>query len=845
MSFIGDYTVKSVEIILQLLFFMLSMSVLGEPWRILIRKFVGIFKSLDFLQILVFDVYLGGFLLYVISIIPLHLFSSITLYTVTILSVIVISWIHRRKFKSAIQNLSLHPKFSLPSHHSAVIILVASMFLFSLVVQTWPFNYLIFGSVRDTSIHSLFVQVIIENKQVPETMQPYSAAGIVYPQGFSVIAVFFVFIYDNLPPQAVFYVTSLFNSLSILGAYFLGKELSKKWNLGLSLGFVFAFFAFWPKFTTWGSNAFVASFPFYFVCLALFPFLTKEKLNLKAILVIGFLFGYLSVLHLQLYEMLMSALFIVWLYIAIRREKGAWSRLFSFILISLISLLVLSPFLYRALVFYQYPYHNIGLPTDVEIVSPHLDVPLILSGATSLFEHISINISLRIVSLAFFIVSVLMIVSFRRKESFRQTSELVKLGTATVIGELLIFLLGAVSPYNLPFYPNSLLLYFPFYFFIAAFNLSLYYFVSSYSSKKLLSKTSDSGLRKRKFLVVALSLTLLLGIYSPFLYQSIVLDGEALYSSYSVFSVTTEQDFQLLLWIKENLNVDATILVNTFQSGTFIPSVANRKIIFPPSAESSSISYQRLATMLENNVLNTTAFDLMKQFNITHIYVGAGVSSWDDWIHWWNPKLFLGNPNFNLVKNFGEAYLFNFTYTNASIVFLDDFDALWDQNGWQTSFDGNCLGQATVSSSFGYNDSRCLKMTAQIVPTATESEFASWVSREIYVLNNSRVAFSFYFNATVGFNGKDTFAVMISDSYHNQSLVMATPNGIYETYKDNIPLDRFEGFVEESDLNATWNQMFNSPLPNPFILEFVNCDFDGAQNVVYIDNVMVTSTPIV
>jgi hypothetical protein len=561
--------------------------------------------------------------------------------------------------------------------------------------------------------------------------------------------------------------------------------------------------------------------------------------------VIGLLFGYLSVLHLQVYEMLMASLFILWLYITIRRQKGVWSRLLSFILISLISLLVLSPFLCRALVFYQYPYHNIGLPADVEIISPHLEVPLILSGITSLFEQISINIGLRIVSLIFFIVSILIVVYFRRKESFKLTSELVKLGIATLFGELLIFLLGAISPYNLPFYPNSLLLYFPFYFFVAALNLSLYYFISCYLSKKSLSKASEPQLKKRKLLVVALSLMILLGIYSPFLYQSMILDGEELYNSYSVFSVTTEQDFQLLLWIKENLTKDATILVNTFQSGTFIPSIANRKVVFPPSAESSSISYQRLATMLEDNLLNITAFDLMKQFNITHIYVGAGVSSWDDSIHRWSARLFLGNPNFNLVKNFGDAYLFSLSYVNANITFLDDFEyELWDQNKWQTGFVGNGLGQITVTPHFGYNDSRALTMTAQVVPTVTELEYARWVSREIDVLNNSRVTFSFYFNATVGFNDKDTFAVLISNSYHNQSIVIATPNGIYETYKDNISLGGFEGFFEEFDLSTTWNQMFNSSLPNPFILEFVNCDFDGIKNVVYIDNVTVTSTPI-
>ncbi|MDH5481393.1 MAG: hypothetical protein OEY22_00735 [Candidatus Bathyarchaeota archaeon] len=779
--------------------------------------------------------------MYIIAVIPLHLFNLITLYTVTILCIIVTLYVHRRKFRSFIQNLHLHLKFAPQSHRLIEIGLVASMFLFSLFVQTFSFNYLIFGSVRDTSIHSLFVQVIMENNQVPETVYPYSTAGIVYPQGHSPIAAYSVFILNYSPPQAIFYLTSLFNALTILGAYFLGKTLSGRWNLSLSLVFVFTFLAFWPRYITWGSNAMVVSFPFYFICLSLFPFLAKEKLSIKTILAIGFLFGYLSVLHLQVYEVLIAALYVVGFYIILKRNNR---RCLSFIIISFISLLVLSPFIYRALIFYSYPYHNIGLPADVEIPSSQLGFSLILSGLSSLFELIAVNTHLRIASFALFFVSVLIIVYFRRKERFRQTNELTKLGIATLLGELLIFLFGSFSPYNLPFYPQPLLLYFSFYFFVAVFICALYYSIHFYLSKKILSKALEPELKKRKFLAVTLSSLLFVGIFSPFLYQNIFVDVEGIGGSYSVFSVTTEQDLRLLLWTKENLDKDATILVNTFQSGTFIPSVSNRKVVFPPSAESYSVSYQKLVTLLENDILNATAFDLMDHLEITHVYVGAGVSSWDNWSHKWNSRLFLGNPNFELEKNFGNAFLFQLNYINMSIIFLDEFEyAFWGQNGWQTYFLGNGLGTVTLAPNFGYNVSKCLRINTQVVPTVAEREYARWVGREIFVLNNSRVTLSFYFNATEGFHDRDTFAVMVSNTYRNQSMVLATPNGIYENGKYAISLGGFEGFVQELDLSETWHQIFDSPLPNLFILEIANYDFDGIENVAYIDNITITSTP--
>jgi len=828
---------------------MFCLSILGEPLRIILRRFAGLFKSIDFLQILVLDVYLGGFLLYIVAIIPLHLFSAITLYAITSVSIVVVFLLHWRKFRNAIQNLSLYSKkVSFQNHHSFELMLVVLMFLLSLFIQTSPLNNLFFGSVRDTSIHSLFVQVIIENKQVPVTVQPYLNEGIVYPQGFTPIAAYSVFILNYLPPQAIFYLTSLFNALTILGAYFLGKTLSRKWNLGLSLAFVFTFVTSWPKYITWGSNPLVASFPFYFVCLSLFPFLAKEKLKMGAIFAIGFLFGYLSVLHLQTYETLIASLFILWLYIALKREKDRWSRLLNLVIISGLSLLILSPFLYRLLAFYPYPLHNIGIPEDVEISGPQPSLSLVLTGSTWLLEHLAPNTLLRIASFALFFVSVLMIVRLRRKNSFTQTNELITLGTATLLGQLLIFFLGAISPYDFIFYPQLLLLYFPFYFFIAVFNFHLYHFFSSRLSKKILAKTDEPKLKTKKLLVTAVSLMLLLGVYAPFLYQSVVLDVRSLYGSYSVFSVTTEQDLQLIFWIRDNLPRNATILVNTFQGGTFIPSIANRKVVFPSFASSYSVSYQKLVALLEGNMLNATIYDLMKHFNITNIYVGSGVSPWDDWTHKWNPKLFLGNPNFKLLTNFGDAYLLNFSYTDPNIVFLDDFEhVLWNESGWQTYFDGNGLGNVTITTDFGYGSHRCLKMTARAVYTVSEWKYGYCIFREFFVQNNSDVTFSFYLNATEGLHGKDTFAVLISNIYRNQSMIIATPNGVYENYAHAISLSGFEGFFEfkgNLSLSTLWHQMFNSSLPNPFILELVNWDLDGVESVVYIDNIKVTSTPL-
>jgi hypothetical protein len=695
-------------------------------------------------------------------------------------------------------------------------------------------------------MHSLFVQVLIENKQIPVTLKPYLNEGIIYPQGFTPIAAYSVLVLNYLPPQAIFYLTVLFNAFTILGVYFLGKTLSRKWNLGLILAFVFTFLASWPKYITWGSNAFVAGFPFYFVCLSFLPFLVKDKLDIKAIFAIGILFGYLSVMHLELFETLIASLFILWLYVALKGEKERWTGLQNLIAVSGLSLLILSPFLYRALAFYAYPYHNIGLPADVAIPVTEPSLSVFLSDLVWMVENLASSSLLRIVSLVLIFVSVLIIVGVRRKYSFTQINQLIMVGIAMLLGQLFIFLLGNIPFGNSLFYPQPIMLYIPLYFFVAAFSLLLYYFFSSRLSKKILAKTNEPKLKTKKLLVATISLMLLLAVYAPFLYQSIILDVGTLHGGYAVFGVTTEQDLQSILWIRDNLPKNATILVNVDQAGTFIPSIAHRKVIFPFFASSDSVSYQKLEALLEQNILNATTFNLMNHFNITYLYAGSGVSAMDGWIHKWNPMLFLGNPNFKLVKNFGNAYIFQFNYTNKNVVFFDDFEhALWNDYGWQAYFDGNGLGSVTIVPNFGYEGSRCLRMEAQAVYTPSEWGYACRVLREIFVQNNSDVTLSFYLNATEGFHSQspfnDTFAVFISNVYHNQSLVFTTPNGVYKDYAYATQMG-FQGSFR-FDLSTIWREKFNSSFPNPFILEFVNYNFDGIESIAYIDNINVTSTP--
>lgn len=835
------WSLSFVGIVLQLLVFSFCLSSIGEILRALIRRSVGLFGGLGLLRAFVLDVYLGGLVLYVIAIIPLQLFSPALLYSVTIAAIASILVLHRRTLAELLRNLMANPRRFILQSSSHEAKLVMLFFLVGLLIQVSPLENLLTGSVRDTAIHSLFAQVLIENRQVPLTIKPYLAEGIIYPQGFTPMVAYAVFISNFSPPEAVLCLTSFLNVLTILGAYFLGSTLSQhgKWKMGLSLAFVFAFVAAWPKYITWGSNAFVAGFPLYFVCLSLFPFLTKERLNLRTIFVVGLLFGFLSVMHLQIYENLIAALFVLWLYLALRGAGDRWMRFVGFSAILGVSLLVLSPFVARQIAFYQNPFHNIGVPSDVVIPIPEPSLGVVLDSVNWLAENLANNTLLKVCSYGLIFASVLMIIVFRRKSSVIRTHELLKLGIAALLGQLLISVLAGVSPINLPFYPQPILLYIPVYFFIAALNYPIYDFIHSFLSKRLLPKIDGSALDSRKQMVAAISVMLMVGIYSPFVYGSIAFDAGNLYGSYAVFGVTTEQDRKLMTWIKGNLPTNATILVNNFQAGTFIPSIANRKVVFPSFGSSTSAGYQRLVDLLESSVVNATTLALLKRFNITDIYVGSGISPWDGGKHKWDLGLFQGNPRFRLLKSCGNAFLFHVNYAETDIMFLDDFEyPAWYENGWQTRYAGNGLGNVTIRDKVGNNASQGLQMTAEAVYTLSECRYAYCIYRQLYVPSNVDINLSFYLNASEGFNGEDTFAMIISNAYRNQSMLITTPNGFYGDYANIGVLNSSVGLFSYN-LSGQWRHFFSSSFPNTFVFELVNWDLDGVENVVYLDNLTI------
>ena len=824
------------NIFLSLLFFMFTLAVIGEPLRALLSRFSRLFKNLDIIQVLVLNALFGGLILYLIAIMPFGLFSSATMWVVLLFSASFV----------VAELLIKRPRF--PEKRDALrYTAVLAIFLVALWIRLAPLSDFIFGSIHDTSLHSLFVQLLLENRQVPMLLQPYATEGIIYPQGFHPTVAYAASISKYLVPSAVLHITTLFSAMSVLGAYYLGKALSSKWHFGVSLALVSAFIAAYPKHITWGSNTFVASIPLYFVCLSFVPSLLKEKpeFGVSEIAVIGILFGYLGAVHLQPYETLIASIGLWWLINMARRKQRAFSQIWCILAVFLISLIIVSPFFYRWLIWYPYPYHNIGLPQDVEIpmnidaphaVSNYQDVShAVLQGINSFWIMLGSYTALKVIYLIIVSLAIIVIIAKRKNEALG--NEIVQISLVAIGAQMLVLSLAGISAYPL-FSAQPILLYLSLDMLIGVFSVwlgrSLFLRLSKATVIKINPRQLRFGINKNSKVLL---ITLLAGIllYAPFAYRTVFHDSQDIRGAYGVWAITTADDLELMLWMGDNLPQDSVILVNQYESGLFIPSLSHHKIIFPRTASFYSRSYQTLSTLLENRNLNATTCNLIKHLNITHVFVGRYTSIFDMYKHKWDPQPFLQNPNFDLVRKVGNAYLFAVSCKYPEVAFQDDFEYdSPDETGWElytyAEYEGTGFGEATISSNHTYHGNKSLLITAK---RDKEWYYACGVYKNVHLWDASNVTLSFYLNATSGFNNElDHSAVIVTDTSRQRAITLST---LYAHISpEYIELPKSQGFFE-FNLSEIWYQKYNSTLLTDFSIYLKNFDADGIENIVFFD----------
>jgi hypothetical protein len=832
---------------------MIALIVIGEPVRVALSKYFHLFRELDFLQISVLNVYLGGLILYFIAMLPFHFFNANVVWAITLMSGVLSIFLHKvalKKLNSLIrpvQKGTINVRNYLSGHKIAVLqcSAVLGMFLVTLWIQVSPLPTFIFGSIHDTSLHSLFVQVMLENQGVPPTMQPYVPEGIVYPQAAHVFFAYGCLIFGYMPPEAIFHITALFQALIILSAYYIGKSYSSR-RLGLSLAFVFFCVSRWPRLLTWGGNPYVAAFPLQFILLSLIPFLQdswaedstwKKNLSLFAI---GILLGYLAALHLTLYVIVMATI-TVSIFINVLRKR-AFYELRNFSIVFAASLIPISPFIYRFVEWYPYPGHNIGLPSDITIAPwayTNLLNWLLFSEGISPYPPLVIMI----LGLAIFSGITL----YRKRRQLATLLNPIKVTLCLLLASVILILLFHLQ-YVFP--PISIItgetvrptisIFISLCFLVGVFNVILYDTLINNFRKRLTRIILPSKQVFESTVAIALTFLILFSIYSPFLCYTITQDTGYLAESYGKFAVTTLDDYELMLWMRDNLPENSVVLVNVYEPGMFIPSISHRKAIYPWVLSKDSSSYQRLIEMIRNGTMSSAVYDTMKQLDITHVYVGAEYSYQWEKNRKWDPLVFLSNPSFDLIKKTGSAYLFEVLYGKPEVVYKDGFEYtnVYDM-GWKFINAEGCQfkgsGYVSTNSSYTYNGTHNLVITAK---NEGGLFYANGIYRTIYIWDTSNVTLSFYINATAGFSPPDALSICICDTSWNQSICFTTPNSLYAEHNSTIVLPASVGLFSYN-ISDIWQKTYNAMLPTTFFITIQNIDFDGVENVGYVGDISV------
>ena len=811
-------------LVLQLVFAVTMLSLIGEPLRILISSRMHLFRGLNLLQIYVLDLYLGGLFLFFLASVPFRLFDEIVIWLILGASVAFIILYHGVYVKAFKLNKGALYKFVLTRKYEVTVCTaVFVIFLLFLWVHILSIQNLVLGSIHDTSLHALLTTLILENNQIPETHQPYVSGAVIYPLGSHVLFAYLSMFLKLEPSKVILIATPFFNAMSVLGAYYLGKEI-KGQEVGLIFAFVLAFVSMWPLYVAWGANPFVTGLPLFLVCLSLVPhlFSIAVRVGVKEIITAGILVGYLASLHLVLAEIVIATAVLWWLWargFSFLRKLRSINRVLLFVGVSLIPI---SVFIFRFLYYFSYPSRNVGLPNDLltygkSPLSPPSGPPLV-HALTHMQEVLLYNFNinpyqvLRCFWLGLATLGLGVPIFFILKK--RDVGDVEKFTLFVFAGSLLLVLMALVHPFEEVIDHGKiwLIMYIAICFLVGMLTLRV--------RQRFFKIFIKNPIKKVMVLLLFFSI-----VYVPFICYRVVEDPYMLRGIYGLYSVTTDDDYRLMWWMRDNLRRNSIVLINPYEAGTFIPSVSNVKVIYPFTSHVTSGSYLYLVDLIRLGAFNETTYDLMKNFNLTHLFVGSPAPSqiwWEKPLRW-DPLLFLGNPNFKLVENVGNSYLFQIIYGNENTVFQDDFEHMdWPETGWSFTE----LGSGTHNVSIVCNrDNRYLRLEAQ------KNQSISWfysssLCRKVYLWNASETRLSFYLNQT-SVEPPNAVAISIVDNAQKRRIVFTTPSVFSE---DNYAIELESNLTYFSyNLSREWEKKFVEPLPAVVIIELTVINIDSAS----------------
>jgi hypothetical protein len=598
--------------------------------------------------------------------------------------------ITRRDFKVSL------PKTGSLRNYLNVFVIFAILFTMLLLLSSQVAGY--YGTTLDDgSDHTLFTRIILDNPNalITRSAQPYGLFNIAYPLGTHMLCSFLQVLLTVQTQKIVIMVSLFLPALIALSLYSTIKCLFEKRNLAI-LGLVIsAFFAIglsWVP-VSWGGLPLLLSIFLSLNSLTLIViFLLKRKFSIFNAFILGLIFFSTS----QTYPDAFLIAFISFLFVLVYKGLVSlknfrsidFSKLFRIrsarlLFAFLIPIVVGLPFFYFTITnrFSFALNSEVIFPSSYEMaqsVRSYLPLNWIVNFPALLRFFSIFGVLLELAPFSIFILLPLLVNRFSRRlplpfssKGFKESLFLVFVLMISIIVYLTVTiylpipwlanLFDSERVWQHVFVPAAIL--------TAVVIYSAAYLIHG-GFKILYSNITDTRKRSRNrrfsylllgFLVFGIVLSMGAPVFSDQLKQFSIIE-----TNLDRYNAIGKDDVLLMQWVLKNIPAEDLILVSMGDSGQFVSAVSQRLTI---TSWSYLANYSiPLMEWLTANASDLRIIPYLIEYNVSYVYIGSIGTSFSlelPYYRHFNASQFIETPYFNLTKEFGSAYLFQFNETLA------------------------------------------------------------------------------------------------------------------------------------------------------------------------------------
>ncbi len=649
------------------------------------------FGAFDFFQKANFRVLFGFVFVYLFY----YLFAFLNLGLFSALLIICLSFIgistrfkDRKKWFKRTASLFRGNYFNI----AIFSILIVVIFLSSMLITGF------YGStIDDGADHTLMTRIVLDNpvSLLTRSGQPFANLTLNYPSGSHVLSAFFVSLLNVSIQKIVILISVVLPTLIALAFYSTLKCLFKNRSISLigliGASFFAVGFSWWPL--SWGGLPVLLSLYLLVSSMGLiFVFLLSKQLSYLNAFLLGLIFfissqTYPSAILLELLWLVLiltaKLLTIVWynhsfkvtICSFLKRKNVAFAVAF------LIPILLSVPYFYSIythnIANFQFGESNYATNSFEESVIGHisfnwlLDIPSLSAVFSELGRIFSLASFAIILGIAFLIPKLGKKLRNVFPKGFAFSLFLVYFFWLAIMAYLSVTLFLPIKFLNDFFNPErvwqhvfiavtimSTIVVFSF--------LHLYFLVL----RRLLKNGARSVKMKfNKNRLFALAISVLLISTVLFLSVSVVEEQQQTYNRMKIYlnyyTVLGHDDVALLNWIKDNVSSQALILISRGDSGQYLTAITEKQSF---CGYNGIENYTSIMTLLTANSSDLRAIPYLIDNKISFVYVGSKPSSFalDSAIRRpFNASQFLATPYFNLIKEVGNAWLFEFDASSA------------------------------------------------------------------------------------------------------------------------------------------------------------------------------------